>query len=65
MLKAIIAPGDLGAVQRTPEGNIRVVGRVKDSGLTALEAEKIASEEIENLIPAYPEDFSHVALCGY
>ncbi|MGP4120605.1 (2,3-dihydroxybenzoyl)adenylate synthase [Psychrobacter aquimaris] len=45
------ASGDL--VQRTPEGNLRVVGRVKDQINRG--GEKIASEEIENLILAHPD----------
>ena len=43
--------GDL--VQRTPEGNLRVVGRVKDQINRG--GEKIASEEIENLILTHPD----------
>ncbi|NVK75452.1 MAG: (2,3-dihydroxybenzoyl)adenylate synthase [Oceanospirillaceae bacterium] len=49
--------GDL--VLRTQEGNVKVVGRVKDQINRA--GEKIASEEIENLILAHP-DILHVAL---
>ncbi|MGP5647114.1 (2,3-dihydroxybenzoyl)adenylate synthase [Psychrobacter celer] len=43
--------GDL--VQRTPEGNLRVEGRVKDQINRG--GEKIASEEIENLILTHPD----------
>lgn len=49
--------GDL--VQRTPEGNLRVVGRIKDQINRG--GEKIASEEIEKLILLHP-DVIHVAL---
>ncbi|MBJ7539344.1 (2,3-dihydroxybenzoyl)adenylate synthase [Marinomonas transparens] len=49
--------GDL--VQRTSDGNIRVVGRVKDQINRG--GEKIASEEVENLILSHP-DVLHVAL---
>ena len=43
--------GDL--VQRTANGNLRVVGRVKDQINRG--GEKIASEEIENLILSHPD----------
>lgn len=43
--------GDL--VKRTPDGNLQVVGRVKDQINRG--GEKIASEEIENLILAHPD----------
>ncbi|NEN75317.1 (2,3-dihydroxybenzoyl)adenylate synthase [Pelistega sp. NLN82] len=49
--------GDL--VQRTPSGNIRVVGRVKDQINRG--GEKIASEELENLILLHP-DITQVAI---
>ncbi|WP_018275210.1 (2,3-dihydroxybenzoyl)adenylate synthase [Teredinibacter turnerae] len=43
--------GDL--VQQTPDGNIRVVGRVKDQINRG--GEKIAAEEIENLLVKHPQ----------
>lgn len=49
--------GDL--VQRTPEGYLRVVGRVKDQINRG--GEKIAAEEIENLLLLHP-DVTHAAL---
>jgi 2,3-dihydroxybenzoate-AMP ligase len=49
--------GDL--VQRTPEGYMRVVGRVKDQINRG--GEKIAAEEIENLLLLHP-DITHAAL---
>lgn len=49
--------GDL--VQRTPEGYLRVVGRVKDQINRG--GEKIAAEEIENLLLLHP-DITHAAL---
>ena len=49
--------GDL--VQRTPDGNLRVVGRIKDQINRG--GEKIASEEIEKLILLHPE-VMHAAL---
>lgn len=49
--------GDL--VQRTPDGNLRVVGRIKDQINRG--GEKIASEEIEELILLHP-DVVHTAL---
>lgn len=52
--------GDL--VERTPEGNLRVVGRVKDQINRG--GEKIASEEIESLIIRHP-DVTQAALVAY
>ena len=49
--------GDL--VKRTPDGNLRVVGRVKDQINRG--GEKIAAEEVENLILSHP-DVLHAAL---
>lgn len=49
--------GDL--VQRTPEGDLRVVGRVKDQINRG--GEKVASEEIEHLIVLHP-DVTHAGL---
>lgn len=49
--------GDL--VQRTPQGYLRVVGRVKDQINRG--GEKIASEEIENLLVRHPA-ITHAAL---
>lgn len=49
--------GDL--VQKTPEGNLRVVGRVKDQINRG--GEKVAAEEIENLLALHP-DVMHAAL---
>ncbi|MFC6487518.1 (2,3-dihydroxybenzoyl)adenylate synthase [Nitratireductor sp. GCM10026969] len=46
-------------VQRTPEGYLRVVGRVKDQINRG--GEKVASEEVENLILLHP-DVTHAAL---
>ncbi|APY15297.1 (2,3-dihydroxybenzoyl)adenylate synthase [Brucella sp. 10RB9214] len=46
-------------VQRTPEGYLRVVGRVKDQINRG--GEKVAAEEIENLILLHP-DVTHAAL---
>ncbi|MGG7519142.1 (2,3-dihydroxybenzoyl)adenylate synthase [Allorhizobium undicola] len=46
-------------VQRTPEGNLRVVGRVKD--VINRGGEKVASEEIENLLLRH-QDVTHAAL---
>ncbi|KDR90643.1 AMP-binding protein, partial [Agrobacterium tumefaciens] len=46
-------------VQRTPEGYLRVVGRVKDQINRG--GEKVASEEVENLILRHP-DVTHAAL---
>ncbi|CAI3788065.1 Enterobactin synthase component E [Pseudomonas sp. MM227] len=49
--------GDL--VQRLPSGDLRVVGRIKDQVNRG--GEKIASEEIENLIVLHP-DVTHAGL---
>lgn len=49
--------GDL--VQLTPDGDLRVVGRVKDQINRG--GEKVASEEIENLIVLHP-DVTHAGL---
>lgn len=49
--------GDL--VQRMPSGDLRVVGRIKDQVNRG--GEKIASEEIENLIVLHP-DVTHAGL---
>jgi len=49
--------GDL--VQLTPSGDLRVVGRIKDQVNRG--GEKIASEEIENLIVLHP-DVTHAGL---
>ncbi|MGA4853910.1 (2,3-dihydroxybenzoyl)adenylate synthase BasE [Acinetobacter haemolyticus] len=49
--------GDL--VQRTPDGNLRVVGRIKDQINRG--GEKIASEEVEELMLLHP-DVVHAAL---
>jgi 2,3-dihydroxybenzoate-AMP ligase len=49
--------GDL--VQMTPSGDLRVVGRVKDQINRG--GEKVASEEIENLIVLHP-DVTHAGL---
>ncbi|MDH1147727.1 AMP-binding protein, partial [Pseudomonas mosselii] len=49
--------GDI--VQRSADGNLRVVGRVKDQINRG--GEKVASEEIENLIVMHP-DVTHAAL---
>ncbi|MDZ5699775.1 (2,3-dihydroxybenzoyl)adenylate synthase [Chelativorans sp. M5D2P16] len=46
-------------VQRTPAGYLRVVGRVKDQINRG--GEKVASEEVENLILLHP-DVTHAAL---
>jgi len=46
-------------VQRTPEGYLKVVGRVKDQINRG--GEKVASEEVENLILRHP-DVTHAAL---
>ncbi len=46
-------------VQRTPEGYLKVVGRVKDQINRG--GEKVAAEEIENLILLHP-DVTHAAL---
>ncbi|MBP1849559.1 (2,3-dihydroxybenzoyl)adenylate synthase [Rhizobium halophytocola] len=46
-------------VQRTPQGYLKVVGRVKDQINRG--GEKVASEEIENLIVRHP-DVTHAAL---
>lgn len=46
-------------MQRTPDGNLRVVGRIKDQINRG--GEKIASEEIEKLILLHPE-VMHAAL---
>ena len=46
-------------MQRTPDGNLRVVGRINDQINRG--GEKIASEEIEKLILLHPE-VMHAAL---
>lgn len=51
------ASGDL--VQRTPEGYLRVVGRVKDQINRG--GEKVAAEEVEDLMLRHP-DVTHAAL---
>lgn len=51
------ASGDL--VQRTPEGYLKVVGRVKDQINRG--GEKVAAEEVEDLILRHP-DVTHAAL---
>lgn len=49
--------GDI--VQRTPEGYLRVVGRVKDQINRG--GEKVSAEEVENLLLLHP-DITHAAL---